>query len=239
MLASCPMPSAWPDVAVAAWIMGGTGSKAAGLARQFTAPADVAPWATSPVRVCQAAAAQVIGAQARLYGPAAADEPVHLLLGLTTGLWDELRFAPHPALDAVNALRKFGRDLPASAVDPVLALLEPRLAAGGALTPETVELLIQLYWAVPDRRHDLAAVIGAQVALDDPPPGLWEMIGNLPDQAQAPVVAAVSALADAGNTEALRTLAQWRRATPAVQLTARRTCARLIRDPADGPSATW
>ena len=85
----------------------------------------------------------MIGAQARLYGPAAAEQQVHLLLGLTTGLWAEPRIAPFPALDAVNALCRFGRELPTSAVDLVLALLERRLS-GGALTPETTELLIQL-----------------------------------------------------------------------------------------------
>jgi hypothetical protein len=51
---------------------------------------------------------------------------VHLLLGLTADLWTSPRIAPHPALDAVNALCRFGRDLPASAVDPLLALVEPR-----------------------------------------------------------------------------------------------------------------
>jgi len=228
-----------PDVAVTAWVMAGAAKKAASLAAQLTNPVQVEPWAVLPARACRAAAAHVIGAQARLYGPAASGTPVHLLLGLTADLWTSPHIAPHPALDAVNALCRFGRDLPASAVDPVLALLEPRLALGGALTLETTELLIQLYWAVADRRDDLAEIIGAQLALDGPPPGLWEMVGNLPGQAQEPVNAAVSGLAEAGNGEALRTLAQWRRPTPAVQLAARRTCARLLREPADALAATW
>jgi hypothetical protein len=228
-----------PDVALTAWVMAGTGGKAADLAGNLTAPVEVEPWARSPARACQAASAQVMGAQARLYRAAAADQPVHLLLGLTSGLWTELRIQPHPALDAVNALSRFGRDLRASAVDPVLELVAPRLEADGALTPEVAELLIQLYWAVPDRREDLAAVIGPQLELADPPPGLWKMVGNLPEQAQGPVTAAVSALADAGNPEALRTLAQWGRPTAAVQLAARRTCAHLLRQPPGEPSATW
>ena len=49
----------------------------------------------------------------------------------------------------------------------------------------------------------------------------------------------MSELADAGNAEALQTLAQWHEPTAAVQLAARRTSARLLRQPADAPSTTW
>jgi hypothetical protein len=228
-----------PEVAVTAWVMAGAAKKAADLAGQFAAPEEMDPWARSPVRVRQAAAAQVIGAQARLYEPAAAEKVVHLLLGLTGGLWTSLRIQPHPPLDAVNALSRFGGNLPASAVDPVLELLEPCLTAGGVLSPETVNLLIQLYWAVPSRRDDLAAVIGPQLALDNPPPHLGGMVANLPEQARGPVTPAVSALADAGNLEALLTLAKWRQPTAAVQLAARRTCAHLLRQPTGKPANTW
>jgi hypothetical protein len=228
-----------PDVAVITWVMAGAAKKAADLAQQLPSLAGVEPWARSPVRACQAAAAQVIGAQAPLYGKDRAAEPVQLLLGLTAGLWIRPRLAPHPELDAINALSRFGRDLPASAVDPVLGLIEPLQAAVRAVTPEIAVLLIQLYWAVPARRGDLAAVIGPQLALADPPPGLWEMIGNLPAEARDSVSATVSDLAEAGNNDALRTLAQWRQPTPAVQAAARRTCARLLRQPADEPSTTW
>jgi hypothetical protein len=149
-----------PDVAVTAWVMAGAAGKAANVARRVTSVVEVEPWARSPARACRAAAAQVIGSQARLYGSAAAGRPVHLLLAMTAELWTRPRIVPHPELDAVQALSRFGRDLPASAVDPVLELVEPRLAGGGALTLETAELLIQLYWAVPDRREDLASVTG-------------------------------------------------------------------------------
>ena len=126
-----------PAVAVAAWMTGGIADKAADVAGHATAPLDACPWANSPARACQAAAAQVIGAQAWLYGPDGAEEPVHQLLGLTRGLWTTLRIAPNPPVDAVKALSRFGMDLPASAVDPVLGLIRPHAAAGGALTPET------------------------------------------------------------------------------------------------------
>ena len=139
----------------------------------------------------------------------------------------------------MKALSQFGSNLPATAVDPVLELVRSRLAAGGVLFPETVDLLIQLYWAVPGRRDDLAEVIGSQLGLPNPPPLLWEMVANLPDQARGPVTAAVTALADTGNPEALRTLASWKEPTAAVQLAARRTCARLLRQPAGEPSIVW
>ena len=226
-------------VAVTAWVMAGAASKAAEHAMPATEALDVGPWVTSPVRARRAAAAQVIGAQARLYGAAAAERAVHQLLALTAGLWKSLRIAPNPALDAVNALCNFGRDLPASAVDPVLELLDPLLSAGSALTPETVNLVVQLYWAVPGRRDDLALLIGSQLARGDPPPHLWEMVGNLPSQTRAPVTPSVTTLADAGNGEALLTLARWGQPSPAVQLAARRTCAYLLRQPAGQPATTW
>jgi hypothetical protein len=138
--------------------MAGAAKKAADLAGQLADAVEVEPWARSPVRVCQAAAAKVIGAQARLYGADGANKPVDLLLGLTAGLWTRPRIAPNPELDAINALSRFGRNLPTNAIDPVLELVGPLLAAGRALTPETAELLIQLYWAVPGLRGDLAAV---------------------------------------------------------------------------------
>jgi hypothetical protein len=181
----------------------------------------------------------VIGAQARLYDAAAAETTAHLLLGLTAGLWTSPRIAPNPSLDAVKALSQFGINLPASALEPVLELVKPRLAAGGVLFPETVDLLIQLYWAVPGHRDDLAEVIAPQLGFPNPPPLLWEMIANLPNQARGPVTAAVNALADGGNPEALRTLASWNEPTAAVQLAARRTCARLLRQPAGEPATTW
>jgi hypothetical protein len=228
-----------PDVAVIAWVMAGAGGKAADMAGHLGALQQMEVWARSAARACQAAAAQVISVQAWLYDATAAETMVHLLLGLTAGLWTSPRIAPNPSLDAVKALSKFGRNLPATAVEPVLELVRPRLAAGGMLIPEVAELLIQLYWAVPGRRNDLAEVIGSQLGLPDPPPPLWEMVANLPDQAREPVTATVTALADAGNPEALRTLASWKEPTVAVQLAARRTCARLLRQPAGAPSVVW
>ncbi|MGO8961942.1 MAG: hypothetical protein ACLQFR_31905 [Streptosporangiaceae bacterium] len=228
-----------PAVAVTAWLIGGMADKAASVAAHATVLVEANPWARSPTRACQAAAAQVIGAQARLYGPDAAEEPVHLLLGLTGDLWTRRRIAPDPSVDAVKALSRFGVNLPGSAVDPVLGLLQPHLTGGGALTPETVDLLIQLYWAVPGRREDLGEIIGFQLGRGDPPPGLWDMVANLPDQARNPLTAAVHALAAAGGCDALLTLAKWGRPTREVQVAARRTAAYLLRQPADQPSATW
>lgn len=226
------------SVAVTAWVMAGAAKKAADIAGQLSERIQVEDWARCPVRACQAAAVQVIGAQATLYGPIA-ESMAHLLIGLTGDLWTAPWIAPTPALDAVNALCSFGLSLPASAVDPVLELLRPRLEVGAALTPQAASLLIQLYWAVPERRVDLAQLIGAQAGLPDPPPELWNRIANLPVQARAPLEATVTAHADVGNPEALRTLAFWRKPTPALQLAARRTCAVLLRQAADAPAGVW
>ncbi len=228
-----------PDIAIIAWVMAGEAEKAPEQAAHLNSLIAVAQWAESPVRARQAAAARVIGAQARLYGTADAEQVVHTLLSLTAGLWTTPRIAPHPELDAVNALSKFGSNLPASAVDPVLNLLELPVKAGRAIAPETVNLLIQLYWAVPARQGDLAKVIGHQLALADPPPYLREMVSNLPGDAREPATLVVSALADAGHHQALLTLAKWGQSTPAVQLAARRTCAHLLRQQTCEPSTTW
>jgi len=228
-----------PAAAVIAWVTGGSASKAADIAGRIAAPLEMDFWVRSPVRAREAAAARVIGAQARLYGAVAAENAAHTLLDLTGELWTERRIEPHPALDAVNALGRFGMDLPASAVDPVLGLVKPHLASGGSLIPEIVELLMQLYWAIPGRREDLAAVLGAQLSLADPPPYLWEMVCNLPGQAQEPLMPTVTSLADAGNRDALLTLAKWRKPTKAVQLAARRTAAHLLRQPAAEHASAW
>lgn len=220
-----------PAAALTAWVMAGTAGKAANLAGGLTEPTDMSRWTRSPVRAQQAAAAQVIGVQARLYGSAGAGPAVQQLLGLTADLWTSPNIQPYPAYDAIKALSQFGRNLPADAVDPVLSLLDQRITAGGVLTPETAYLLIQLYWAVPARRSDVAAIIAGQLAPADPPPLLWELVAEVPEQAREPLHPGVSSLADAGNTEALLTLARWRQPTPAVQLAARRTCANLLRQP--------
>jgi hypothetical protein len=238
LLGDVLLAAGYAPVAVIAWVMAGASGKAAGTAGQLSEPVQVEDWARCPVRSCQAAAAQVIGAQAPLYGPVA-ESVVDMLLGLTGDLWTAPRVAPTPALDAVNALCRFGISLPASAVDPVLELLRPVLGSGTALIPEAASLLIQLYWAVPERREDLALVIGAQATLPDPSPGLWERIANLPEQARGPLEATVTAQADAGSAEALRTLATWHKPTPALQLAARRTCADLLRQHAGAPASAW
>lgn len=228
----------YAPAAVIAWVMAGASNKAADTAGQLSEPVQVEDWARGPVRACQASAARVIGAQAPLYGPIA-ESMVHMLLALTGDLWTAPWIAPMPALEAVNALCRFGISLPASAVDPILELLRPRLKTGAALFPEVASLLIQLYWAVPERREDLAQVIGSQAGLTNPPPWLWERIANLPAEARGPLEATVMAQADAGNPEALRTLASWHNPTHALQMAARRTCAALLRQHAGAPAAVW
>jgi hypothetical protein len=228
-----------PAHALTAWMIAGAGAKAAALAAQMPGPADTGRWAASPARARQAAAAQVMGAQARLYDDAGTADAVRVLLRLAAGFWTARRVEPVPELDAVNALTRFGGRLPASAVDPVLALLEPRLASGDALTSVTAGLLVTLYQAVPGRRADLAGVIGQQLALPACPENLWEAAATLPASARGPLTPAVSALADVGDRRALLTMARWGQPTAAVQLAARRACAHLLREQPAEPRTTW
>lgn len=226
-------------VAALACVAAGDASKAAALANEIPVRLPVEPWAASAARAPQAAAARVIGCQARLYPPEEAERATRILLQLAAGLWAAPIMVPAPQLEAVKALARFGRSLPPSAVDPVLALLEPRLSDGGTLSEETADLLMQLYWAVPGRRADLAPVIAGQLRLEPPPSGLWSLVGNLPQEARAPLAPEVAALADGGNRGALLAMAAWGEATAAVQLAARRAAARLLRRPTRGPVQTW
>lgn len=149
-----------------------------------------------------------------------------------------MRIEPNLPLEAVTALCRFGRCLPASAVDPVLELLAPSIA-GRSLQPETTSLLIQVYWAVPGRRDDLAAVIAGQLRLADPPPQLWDFVGSLPLQAREPLAETVTGLAEQGDPSAVLALAAWQVPTPAVQLAARRAVADILRQPLPSPTGTW
>jgi hypothetical protein len=228
-----------PGAAVTAWVMAGAADKAARHAPSCTALLDMTPWAASPTRHRQAAAARVIGAQASLYRGERLESAMHQLLGLAAEIWGSLRVAPNPAFDAVNALCRFGGNLPGSAVDPVVELLAPALAPGRTLLPETVSLLIQVYWAAPGRRGDLAAIIAAQLSRDDPPPTLWGFVSSLPLQAREPLAAAVSAMAGQGSPPALLALAAWQVPTLAVQAAARRACADILREPPPTLLGTW
>ena len=176
-----------PASALTAWMIGRRWRpRRRASPQQLPAPVDIGRWARSPARARQAAAAQVIGAQARLYARrrrrgsrARAARPGRRVL-------DRAARGADPELDAVNALTRFGSSLPASAVDPILTLLEPRLASGDALTSATADLLITLYQAVPGRRGDLGGVIGQQLALPGCPENLWEAAATLPAQARGP-----------------------------------------------------
>lgn len=228
-----------PEAAVVSWVAAGSADKAGRHAAACPARLDMGPWAASPARHRQAAAARVIGAQARHYAGADLERAVRDLLSLAAGTWSPLRIEPNPPLDAVTALCRFGRCLPASAVDPVLELLAPSLAPGRSLQPETTSLLIQVYWAVPGRRDDLAAVIAGKLRLADPPPQLWDFVGSLPLQAREPLAETVTGLAEQGDPSAVLALAAWQVPTPAVQLAARRAVADVIRQPPPSPAGIW
>ena len=227
------------EVAVTAWVMAGEADKAARHAATCGTLLDMTPWLTSPARRLQSAAARVVGEQSSLYRSDGRERVVHQLIAIAGGIWDSLRIAPNPALDAVNALCRFGRYLPASAAEPILAVLAPALEPGQTLAPETLSLLIQVYWAVPDRRDSLAAIISAQLSRTDPPPGLWGFVSNIPKPARAPLAFTVSALAEQGNLEALLALAAWRVSSPTVQFAARSACAELLRRPDSGLTGSW
>ena len=99
------------------------------LGRPRISPGDSPSWQICPVdEITSEGAAGGSGPGHRGPGtalrPPSAGPAVQQLLGLTADLWTSPNIQPHPAYDAIKALSRFGQNLPADAVDPVLELLD-------------------------------------------------------------------------------------------------------------------
>ncbi|WP_188197567.1 hypothetical protein [Nonomuraea sp. SYSU D8015] len=217
------------DAAVRAYVLAGNAKASARLARRLPQAVDVGVWATSAMRGRQAAAIQVLGAQAATVRDEGIAEVAQVLLRAADGLWESRSVQPWPELDAVKALASFGVRIPASAVDAILALAQPALQAHTSVSAEIADLVIQTYWAVKSRRHDLAAALALMLRQPQPPHGLWERVRNLPEGARGPLLAVVAALAGENHETAIQVLASWRVTSDPVQRAARRACAALLR----------
>ncbi|QMU70263.1 hypothetical protein [Streptacidiphilus sp. P02-A3a] len=222
------------------YLEAGVAERAAAAARAMTLPLDVTDWLNSPVRYRQAAAIEVLKAQAASLPDTMVPEAVQRLLALATTVWAAPRADPAPERQALNAVAAFGRRIPDSAVDTILDLAQPATvtaphAPWPVVTSVIAKLLVQTYWAVEPRRHEIAEVLGTLLGLPQPPHGLWPLILAMPGQAREPLLAMVCSRAEAGDRNALQVLARWREATPAVQTAARQACAALLRRPVDVP----
>ncbi len=218
----------------------GQGTKAVDTARTVPAPVDVTPWLASPIRHRQAAAVEVIQAQAATVPDTAVPALADQLLQRAALIWDAPAPDPAPERQALRALAAFGRRIPDAAVDTVLGLAR---TGTGATVPDTwmmtapviADLLIQIYWALGHRRSEVADILADLLELPVPPHTLWPLIREIPEEARPPLLDCVQSRAERGDRSAIWVLARWRQPTPAVQTAARQACAALLRRPVGVP----
>jgi hypothetical protein len=215
--------------AVDAYILAGSEKKATSGAARTTAPNNVEVWWSTGSRHRRAAAIAVVEQQASLFDDGHVDSIVMNLLQEAEGVWGASFFSPIPELNAIKAVAAFGTRIPAEAVDAVLQLAEPATTRPTRISEEIANLLVQTYWAVPDRRGDTAAAIGKMLDLSDPPHNLWELIRNIPEQARGELLPIVRARGDTGHAGAITTLANWGDCARIVQVAARMASAALLR----------
>ena len=222
-----------PGAAVECWVVAGRGKKAARTAAALAAPADVARWLRLPWRRRSDAAAQVVGAQADLVKDADAPAAVDALLDASEGLWGSPWMSPHPELSALKALGGFAGRLAGLAVDRLLSVCEPAVAAATNVGRDAAPVLFWAYWWQPQDRERIGLALARMLGQDDPPDNAWDLARQLKG-AHEPLLSAVQGLADAGRASALLTLAEWGYADRPVQQAARRACSGLLRRPIVG-----
>lgn len=220
-----------PAASVECLVLAADPDAAGTAARPLADLADTWRWTASRNRGRRAAAVRVAAEQASLHPDDALPELAAQLLQLADGLWTSPWASPNPELEAAKAMARLGYRVAASAVDGILSLAAPAVDKHTRVSDEMADLLVQTYWAVPDRRDDLAAAIAAMLRHEQPPYGLWGLVENIPPVARDPLMPTVTDLAGAGNTAAVAALAAWRHAPADVQLTARRAVASLLRRP--------
>lgn len=223
--------SGQPAEALSFHIHGSAAAKAVAQAQLMSTPVDVTRWLASHLRGQRAAAAQVLKSQSALLPDELVEGTIELLLRSTDGLWQLPPIGPYPEIDAVAAIADFGSRIPASTVDRILELAEPGLHNPGHGTEATAHLLVQTYWAVADRRRDIAKVLVKHLCRPDASYELWLLIAGLAPQTREPLLEPVTQLSLAGHDAATETLATWGIATPEVQRRARQSCAELLRRP--------
>lgn len=218
----------------------GQAAKAVDVTRAMPAPAEVIPWLTSPLRQRQAAAIEVIQAQATAVPDTALPALVDQLLERAALIWDAPAADPAPERQALRALAAFGRRIPDTAVDTVVGLARtgtgiPMPDTWAMNAPVIADLLVQIYWALEHRRSGLADILADLLDLPVPPHNLWPLVREMPEEARAPLLDRIRSRAEQGDRSAIWVLARWRQSTPAVQIAPRQACAALLRRPVGIP----
>lgn len=225
--------------AVECLVLAGQSDLAGNAARLLTNLADTWRWTVSGDRARQAAAVRVAAEQSSLQPDDTVSQRVTQLLELAQPLWTTRASNANPQMEAIKAIARFGHRIPAPAVDGILDLAAPAIERATGADEQIANLLVQTYWAVIERRDDLADAIAAMLRRTQPPHNLWGLIENIPASARDPLLPTVTDLADAGDQSAVAALASWRHAPADVQLRARRAVASLLRRPVGHDRQSW
>lgn len=221
-----------PSAAVIAHIAAGEPGEAERIARSQE-PIDLSAWLGTGDDRRRSAVVRVIGAQADRYPDGLVPFVAALLLEYAKDLWSEISLmAPCPTWDAIKALRDLGLRIPALAIDGIIELARPTIENANLIGAETIaELLVNAYCAVPERRADLAEVLGARMARQEATPELWDVVEQIPEGARGEIEPHVVSAATAGLRDAIACAAIWRLDTLPNQIGARRVAAHLLRRP--------
>src|SRR6266571_3708717 len=220
--------------AVEPLVTAGEGNRAAELARTLSTWVDVTAAVGSAAPWQAAAAAQVIAVQVDLIPDAQVEPLAHLLLERARPVLQATGIGPQPAVEALKALARLGVRLPESVADPLLEIVGPALKQDLRVSDNAVEIVANLYRALPHRRSALAARLMEATALSSFADAAWDAIRSLRGQRQ-PLDPEVRRRAEDGDPRAVMTLAAWGEATPAVRRAARQAAAALLRTPVGHP----
>jgi hypothetical protein len=147
------------------------------------------------------------------------------------------RIAGQPSREAFHALAAFAVRIKAHRFDEVAQLIEPHLERETYLTEPAITIARGLYGVIPERRDYLTGLLKA--TLDHPNPHRpWEAIWALRTPNDA-LEAITRERAEAGDANAIDTLARWEIDTPEVRAAARRAAAILLRTPVGHQRNRW
>ena len=224
VLASADEPAAAVQVLAAA----GEGKKAAGHAARLSELVDMGYLLTLPFSRPVAAAAEVVGAQAQLIPDEQVTAIVATLLGIAEKPWGPPGWGADPARRALEAVCRLGIRIPGSLDTRLQAVIAPSLAAHNAYTETAVNILVNMFWALPGQRAALAPQITGLLGQPAAQHYIWGLLASLPEGREH-LRPDVERHADAGEEQAIRLLAAWGAARPSVQLAARKAAADLLR----------
>lgn len=220
-------------------VSAGISEAAADATRKAGGFVDVRRWLSSPVPRVRAAAARSIRAQVPLI-PTVLDTEVQVALaGIGASVWTLPWISPSAGQEAIRALASFGDRLVGEVANHLDDLVGSARTQQTEISDNLARLLTHLYWSVPARRADVAAVLRDMLRLEQGATNLWDLVQAMPPEARGEIVPIVTELADVPDVRALNTLAVWAVPNDRAQYMARLACASLLRNEVGVPREAW